>query len=214
MGAEVVATLEKWAVDSEVEVERLKATLGSAEQEANRSHKEVEDLKATRCCQDDEILKLSRDTEALRAKLQLSSAKLLPNIRWRTINPLTTSFLLRTELLCFWHPRSPRAPFALGMARRALLGRRFVELSPNSSLDFSNSFWTSFIYRFISRNCALSVSIESEDRRGAPREVMGPHHRVTVGLGAALVLMRFLVVLLWRSTVVMLTATSIEGCGK
>ncbi|RZS01954.1 hypothetical protein BHM03_00031915 [Ensete ventricosum] len=180
MGAEVVATSEKWAVDSEVEVERLKATLGSAEQEANRSHKEVEDLKATRCYQDDEILKLSRDTEALRTKLQLSSAKLLPNTRWRTINPLTTSFLLRTELLCFWHPRSPRAPFALGMARRALLGRRCCHML----------------------------------QRGAPREVMGPHHRVAVGLGAAPVLMRFLVVLLWRSTVVMLTATSIEGCGR
>ncbi|RWW15181.1 hypothetical protein GW17_00020997 [Ensete ventricosum] len=43
-------------------------------------------------------------------------------------------------------------------------GDPVVELSLSSSFDLTNSFWTLSMHRFISRNYALSESIESEER--------------------------------------------------
>ncbi|RRT78488.1 hypothetical protein B296_00010803 [Ensete ventricosum] len=39
-----------------------------------------------------------------------------------------------------------------------------MELSQSSSFDLMNSFWTSSIHQLISRSCALSKFVESEER--------------------------------------------------
>ncbi|RWV81317.1 hypothetical protein GW17_00057274, partial [Ensete ventricosum] len=117
-------------------------------------------------------------------------------------------------------------------------GDPLVELSPISSFDLTNSFWTSFIHRFISRSCTRSESVESEERvfgssmlwtevlmlgacrfatllrdlEGARGEVMGPPHQVTIGPRAALVRVMPPIVPLYRFAVVASAAASAEAC--
>ncbi|RWW52209.1 hypothetical protein BHE74_00041381 [Ensete ventricosum] len=74
-----------------------------------------------------------------------------------------------------------------------------IGFSPSSSFDLTNSFWTSSICWFISRNCARSESIESEERvfrSGILRAevlAMGVYHLITflTAVGMALPEQRF-----------------------
>ncbi|RRT46628.1 hypothetical protein B296_00048779 [Ensete ventricosum] len=119
-------------------------------------------------------------------------------------------------------------------------GDPLIELSPSSSFDLTNSFWTSFIHRFISRSCTRSESVESEERvfgssmlwtevlmlgacrfstfmrglEGARGEVMGPPHQVTIGPRATLMRVMPPIVPLYRFVVVASAAASAEACGE
>ncbi|RWW48792.1 hypothetical protein BHE74_00045104 [Ensete ventricosum] len=153
------------------------------------------------------------------------------------------SITARTYALCAEEMSPPEAGLIIFALDTAICSSRtkgdpLVELSPSSSFDLKNSFWTSFIHRFISRSCTRSESVESEERvfgssmlwtevlmlgacrfatflrglEGARGEVMGPPHQVTIGPRAALVRVMPPIVPLYRFAVVASAAASAEAC--